>query len=115
MAEDMHDPDDLTRANALRRSVELMARPTILDEHEFADEPHRRGEVVVAAFMSAFVKVWADRLARLGSPGGTFVDRELAAEQGAVIADLLDDDGDPRHRLHPADPHHVRRLPQRAR
>lgn len=89
MAEEMHDPDDLTRANALRRSVELMARPAILEEHEFLDEPHRRGEVVVAAFMSAFVKVWVGRLERLGSPGGRHVDRELAAEQGAIIADRL--------------------------
>jgi hypothetical protein len=76
------------RINALRRSVELEPDPGILDRLEFT-EPHRRGEVLVAAVMRAFVETWTRRVASLGGRRDPYLDLERVAEEGATIADLL--------------------------
>jgi hypothetical protein len=88
LAEEMSELDDPMRLFALRRSVTIEPDVAILQSDEFTEE-HRRGEVVVAAFMRAFVAAWARRIERLGAETSDYVDRELAAEQGATIADLL--------------------------
>jgi hypothetical protein len=83
------DPSaDLGRVNALRRSVELAPDKKVLSLQEFL-EPHRRGEVLVAATMGAFLEVWTRRLDALGSIDGDFVDRRRVAEEGANVADVL--------------------------
>ena len=48
------------------------------------EEPHRRGEVLVAAVIDALVGMWMGRLRPLEHEGG--VDRERAAEEGAKAA-----------------------------
>jgi hypothetical protein len=76
------------RVNALRRSVELEPDPRILDRIEFI-ESHRRGEVMVAAVMRAFLDVWTRRLKALGTIEGAYLDRQRVAEEGAGVADQL--------------------------
>jgi hypothetical protein len=95
------------RKSALRRSVQL-APPAELDPPRAADyymtneefeEPHRRGELLVAAMMNAFLEVWCRRLEGLGDvpragqkrrkSGGTYLDRQRVIEEGANAADYL--------------------------
>jgi len=96
------------RTDALRRSVKLkppseLGKPPDYylnggEEREY-EEPHRRGELLVAAMMNAFLHVWCDRLKALGAPPGkgsnsdqtrdTFLDRQRVIEEGAAAADYL--------------------------
>ncbi len=49
------------RGMALRRSVNLTPNPKLKDTDEF-QECHRRGELLVAAVLGAFLKVWKNRI-----------------------------------------------------
>ena len=71
------------RGNALRRSVTL--RPEQARARD--DEPHHRGEVLVAAIMDAFLNVWIGRL--LPYIHQDSLDRRRAVEEGAAVADRL--------------------------
>jgi hypothetical protein len=75
------------RGDALRRSVELEPDPEVLQSAEFA-EPHRRGEVFVAAAMRAFLEVWLRRLEPLIRERRQ-VDVGRVAEEGAAAASHL--------------------------
>lgn len=75
------------RGNALRRSVTLEPGPDYFKDAEFA-EPHRLGEVLVAAIMNAFLNVWQARLAPYLRERKK-VDRRRAVEEGADVADRL--------------------------
>ena len=89
LAEQMRTENADARVNALRRSVEIDPNPRLLDRVEFEEE-HRRGEVLVAAVMRAFLATWVARIDKLGGDDpDDLVDIELVAEQGADIADLL--------------------------
>jgi hypothetical protein len=88
LAEQMQPELPGGRVNALRRSVELEPDPGMLDRPEFV-EPHRRGEVLVAAVMRAFLDVWTRRLHALGTIEGAYLDRQRVAEEGADVADQL--------------------------
>jgi hypothetical protein len=88
LADEMKLDSDLARVNALRRSVTLEPAKGILAEPEFL-EPHRRGEVLVAAVMRAFVDAWTRRLGSLGTIQGRYLDVDRVAEEGATIADVL--------------------------
>jgi hypothetical protein len=61
-------PDKVVEARkgALRCSVKLTPDEYVKDIDEFK-ESHRRGEVLVAAVMNAFLQVWVKRLSSLGS------------------------------------------------
>jgi len=79
------------RADALRRSVNLPKfKPGEIDEVEEFQEPHRRGEILVAAMLNAFLHVWRARIDKIerGKCGGK-LDLELVVEQGADAADHL--------------------------
>jgi hypothetical protein len=76
------------RGQPLRRSMELKPDKTYLDQAEF-QEPHRRGEVLVAALMNAFLHIWSTRIASLGEKKKGMVDRGKVIEEGADLADLL--------------------------
>jgi hypothetical protein len=52
------------------------------------EEPHRRAEVLVAAFMLTFVSIWADRLEPLRTDQGG-MDVARVAEEGIKAADHL--------------------------
>jgi hypothetical protein len=80
------------RGGGLRRSVGLQPttvwkRPGRLDW----EEPHRRGEILVAAMLQTFLRIWTARLKEL-TRNGT-LDRARTAEEGADAA---------RHILHMA-------------
>lgn len=90
LAEQMGSELPELRGDALRRSVtERPSRKLYLESSEF-DEPHRRGELLVAAVMQTFVECWAMRIEKLGddSPRG-LVNRERVVEDGADLADAL--------------------------
>lgn len=79
---------------ALRQSVTLEPSPAYLDAEEF-QEPHRRGEILVAAMLNAFLTVWCNRLTALGTVKvakarkGEYLDRQRVAEEGSEVADYL--------------------------
>lgn len=75
------------RGDALRRSVEMVPSSGLLKDPNF-EEPHRRGEILVAAVTQTFVRMWTERLAALQA-GGQQISRSRAAEEGAKAADHL--------------------------
>lgn len=76
------------RGQALRRSAEMPPSTKYMNDPEFM-EPHRRGEILVAATMNAFLTVWANRLKALGQIRPGYLDRGRVVEEGAAIADYL--------------------------
>jgi hypothetical protein len=75
--------------SGLRRSVRIAPSRKLLDEGQYR-EAHRRGEVLVAAVMRAFLETWMARVATLGKVGdGEAYDRARVVEEGAEIADCL--------------------------
>lgn len=76
------------RGQPLRQSLKLAPGKHYLDHPSFR-ESHRRGEVLVAAMMNAFVNVWSARLAQLGRIRESMLDRKKVAEEGADIAGTL--------------------------
>jgi hypothetical protein len=88
MADDMDTEAGGARVNALRRSVETEPDKRLLDTEEYR-EPHRRGEILVAAVMRTFLDVWSARLATLGAIEGDYVDRGRVAEEAATVAGQL--------------------------
>lgn len=76
------------RGEPLRRSVGLPPSKDYLDDPEF-DESHRRGEILVAAFMRTFLEIWIQRIEALGMfPGGNR-NLDLVIEEGAKAAEHL--------------------------
>lgn len=73
---------------ALRQSVKLEPHPRILDAPDMA-EAHSRGEVVVAAVTSAFVKLWTTRISHLGTFDGRGYNMLAVIEEGAKAAAQL--------------------------
>jgi hypothetical protein len=88
LADEMGQELSGIRGNPLRRSAELPPSKKYIDSPAYI-EPHKRGEIFVAAIMNAFIQVWVNRLQGLGekSPGG--LDRRRVVEEGANIADYL--------------------------
>lgn len=77
-----------SRGGPLRQSALLEADPNLLNTPEFL-EPHRRGEVLVAAVLNGFINAWAARIQGLGVPNQQSYAVARVAEQGADIADAL--------------------------
>ena len=86
LAEQLGEELEPIRGNPLRRSATLDPKKVDLRSEEFL-EPHRRGEVFVAAMMDAFLNVWERRLAPLVGTGR--IDRERVVEEGRKAADHL--------------------------
>lgn len=75
------------RGNALRRSVSLLPGKDYLSDPEF-EEPHRRGEVLVASIINVFLNVWVARLKPYIHENRE-IDRRRAVEEGADVAEHL--------------------------
>lgn len=75
--------DGGARGSGLRRSVELEPSRSWLDQREF-EEPHRRGEVFVAALMRTLLRMWAQRLVPITDRDGA--DRGRVVEEGTTAA-----------------------------
>lgn len=69
-----------THGVALRRSIQLPSDPALKNSEEFR-EPHRRGELLVAAVLGAFLKIWKQRIDLFGELQSGMVSRV-----GIVIA-----------------------------
>jgi len=75
------------RGDPLRSSVQIQPSATLYTSAEYM-EPHKRGELLVAAVMNAFLAVWAKRLRPLqGESGKQSVARARVVEEGAAAAD----------------------------
>ena len=88
LAKQMGQELSAVRGNVLRRSVELEPSRDHIKQKEF-EEPHRRGEILVAAVLNAFLSVWVKRLEALGEITPGALDRGRVVEEGATIADYL--------------------------
>ncbi|MBX5483280.1 MAG: hypothetical protein IRZ16_15770 [Myxococcaceae bacterium] len=88
LAQQMGQELSRVRGQPLRRSAALRPSPAHLAATEY-EVPHRRGEVLVAAMMDAFVSVWSARLQTLGDQEPGRLSRDRVAEEGADIADAL--------------------------
>ena len=88
LADELRGDAPEARVNALRRSILIEPAKDLLDEFEF-EEPHRRGEVLVAAVLNAFLDAWVDRVVAGLSPETRYVSRERVAEEGATIAEIM--------------------------
>jgi hypothetical protein len=88
LAKEMGQEMAAVRGAALRQSALLKPSPKHLNEEEFL-EPHRRGELLVAAMMNAFIEVWAGRLKALGQVTKGHLDRSRVVEEGAHAAAYL--------------------------
>ena len=87
LAHQVGDEIGSVRGQPLRRSLELEPSPAYLDLEEYK-EPHRRGEVLVAAMLTAFIEIWVARLRALVAKRME-VDRARAVDEGKDIADTL--------------------------
>jgi hypothetical protein len=88
LAEEMGQELSGVRGNALRRSATLTPNTRYMDDPEFR-EPHRRGELLVAAVINAFIEVWVRRLRDLGRVSPRGLNRDRVVEEGAEVADYL--------------------------
>jgi len=86
LAEEMGAAVSKVRGQALRRSVEELKPGTDYMEMDEFKEPHRRGELLVAAMMNAFLTVWLTRLEKLGFVEGRKRDLKRVVEDGAKAA-----------------------------
>jgi hypothetical protein len=73
--------------DALRRSVTLVQDPARLSDPAF-NEPHDRGEVLVAAVANAMLDIWTGRLKGLHNEGSP-LNRARVAEEGSKSADHI--------------------------
>lgn len=88
LAEQMGQELSKVRGQALRRSINLPPGRDAASMPEF-QEPHRRGELLVAAIMNAFLEIWLKRLARVGFIQAKKRDRSLVIDEGAAVAEHL--------------------------
>lgn len=88
LAEEMGQELSKVRGQALRRSIDLARGKDVASSPEF-QEPHRRGELLVAAMMNAFLEIWLNRLSRVGFIEGKKRDRSLVIDEGAAVAEHL--------------------------
>lgn len=88
LAEEMGEEMEGVRGSALRRSATLPIDPALRNSAEFL-EPHRRGELLVAAALHSFVAAWAKRIEGLSTYGNQLYPIDRVAEEGADIADVL--------------------------
>lgn len=93
LADEMGEAVSGIRGKALRRSVELpylKEGEKYLGTPEF-DEPHKCGELFVAAIMNAFLQVWLKRIARVkgDSLDDRYLDRTMVVEQASDAAENL--------------------------
>ena len=93
LADEMGEEMSGVRGQALRRSLEL--KPISDDAQPYLkkpafEEPHRCGELLVAALLNAFIEVWDQRLALLKKHNsGNFLNLNLVVENGAEAAEHL--------------------------
>ncbi|MBL8693598.1 MAG: hypothetical protein JNJ88_05825 [Planctomycetes bacterium] len=88
LAEQMGKEMGIARGGALRASATLAPSKSWLSSREFS-QPHRRGEVLVAAVLHAFLLVWRRRIIGLGGSETDSVSLDRVVEEGAAAAARL--------------------------
>ncbi|MDZ4406267.1 hypothetical protein [Prosthecobacter sp.] len=88
LAEEMGSELSGIRGEALRRSAEIPPSPDLYDSEEYS-EAHRRGELLVAAMMNAFIGIWSTRVEGLYENSDGQLDTSRVAEEGREAADRL--------------------------
>jgi len=88
LAEQMGGELSAARGTALRHSVLMKVSPSHIDDPDFR-VAHRRGEILVAAMMNAFVRAWSDRMKDLRAVSAGYLDLQRVAEEGRDAADYL--------------------------
>ncbi len=89
LAEEMGKEMEGVRGSALRNSARLPADPELRYTVDFL-EPHRRGELLVAAVLSSFVAAWAKRIeCGVNAYENQTYSLASVAEEGSDIADVL--------------------------
>lgn len=88
LAEQMGRELEGVRGRPLRQSAALKADATFKDSDEFL-EPHRRGELFVAAVMKGFIRAWSRYALSAGLKGQQRFPVRRVARDGADIAELL--------------------------
>jgi hypothetical protein len=88
LADEMGQEMEGIRGAALRQSTKIDPSPKWLADAEF-QEPHRRGEILVAAVMNGFLEAWTERLSKAKVPGQRLHAILRVAEEGADIAAAL--------------------------
>lgn len=88
LAESMATPLSDGRATALRRSATRKPNTRWRTDPAY-DEPHDRGEILVAMVMQAFLRFWAWRLKSIGQVQKGMADAKRVAEEGANAAEHL--------------------------
>lgn len=87
LAEEMGSSLSQVRGNALRHSTELPPNQAWLEEKEF-EEPHRRGEVLVAMMLNAMIHIWSARIIPFVRDSQN-LDLSRVVEEGQRAADYL--------------------------
>ena len=87
LAEEMGDELSHSRGQPLRASLQLDPGTGLRERPEFR-EPHRCGEILVAAVLNAYLDVRTGRLERLAGDGD-YLSREWVAEEAAAAAGHL--------------------------
>ncbi len=88
LAEQMGEAIQMVRGEALRRSAKILPSRSWITDPEF-QEPHRRGEILVAAVMNAFLEAWTARVQAAKVPGQRLHSIARVAEEGSDIAGIL--------------------------
>jgi hypothetical protein len=88
LAEEMGSALSRVRGEPLRCSVKLVEDPKMVRKAEF-QEPHRRGEILVAAMLNAMIAIWARRLDGLRRTKQGELNMARVVEEGERVADTL--------------------------
>jgi hypothetical protein len=93
LAKEMGQEMSGVRGRALRRSLDLSPLSPEADPYlgQVAfEEPHRCGELLVAALLNAFIEVWDQRIQKLkNNTGSAYLNLNLVVENGAEAAEHL--------------------------
>ena len=91
LAEQMGRELAVVRGDALRRSVSLLPGKPYMSTLLYPEfgEPHRRGELLVAAVLNAALDIWLARLAKIGPVAPGKKDRSIVRDEGARVAGHL--------------------------
>ena len=76
------------RGHPLRASAEITPSPDLYQADEYK-ESHRRGELLVAGVLNAFISIWSARVEGLYQDSGGQLDTSRVAEEGREAADRL--------------------------
>jgi hypothetical protein len=88
LAEEMGSALSGIRGHPLRCAGELSPSKEYLEQEEF-EEPHRRGEILLAVMINTFLEMWIARIGQVREVSAGQLERDRVVEEGVVAADYL--------------------------